>query len=94
MCQISTFMAAAAGPMGEFSTFVNFEESKRKPDLLMSFPKIVYQKGSLGQIRRNSLFRSCRPFLYIFRLMLLTAHNQEQTVCFFLIVPCMSSQYL
>ena len=72
MCQISTFMAAAAGPMGEFSTFVNFEESKRKPDLLMSFPKIVYQKGSLGQIRRNSLFRSCRPILDIFGLMLLS----------------------
>ena len=77
MCQISTFMAAAAGPMGEFSTFVNFEESKRKPDLLMSFPKIVYQKGSLGQIRRNSLFRSCRPILDIFGLMLLIVYKTK-----------------
>ena len=81
MCQISTFMAAAAGPMGEFSTFVNFEESKRKPDLLMSFPKIVYQKGSLGQIRRNSLFRSCRPILDIFGLMLLSPVALNSKTC-------------
>ena len=37
----------------------------------MSFPKIVHQKGSFGQIRKNPLFRFCRPILDIFGLTLL-----------------------
>jgi len=37
----------------------------------MSFPKIVNQKGSFGQIRKNSLLRFCRPILDIFGFTLL-----------------------
>ena len=64
-------MAAAEGPVGAFSCFAKFEERKRKSNLLMSFPKIVHQKGSFGQIRKNQLFRFCRPILDIFGLTLL-----------------------
>ena len=32
-------MAAAEGPVAEFSSFANFEEKKRKSNFLMSFPK-------------------------------------------------------
>ena len=71
MCQISSLMAATDDPLAEFSSFVNFEERKRKSNLLMSFPKIVHQKGSFGQIRKNPLFRFCRPILDIFGLTLL-----------------------
>ena len=71
MCQISSFMAAIEGPVAEFSSFANFEEKKRKSKLLMSFPKIGNQMGSFGQIRKNSLFRFCRPILDIFGLTLL-----------------------
>ena len=71
MCQISSLMAATGGPVAEFSSFANFEERKRKSILLMSFPKIVHQKGSFGQIRKNPLFRFCRPILDIFGLTLL-----------------------
>ena len=71
MCQIPSLMAATEGPAAQFSSFVNFEERKRKSNLLMSFPKIVHQKGSFGQIRKNPLFRFCRPILDIFRLTLL-----------------------
>ena len=39
MCQISSLIAAAEGPVAEFSSFANFEEKKRKSNLLMSFPK-------------------------------------------------------
>ena len=53
MRQISSLMAATEGPMAEFSSFAKFKERKRKSNLLMSFPKIVYQKGSFGQIRKN-----------------------------------------
>ena len=42
-------MAAAEGPVAEFSSFANFEEKKRKSKLLMSFPKM----GSFGQIREK-----------------------------------------
>ena len=55
MCQISSLMAATDDPLAEFSSFVNFEERKRKSNLLMSFPKIVHQKGSFGQIRKKSV---------------------------------------
>ena len=48
-------MAATEGPVTEFSSFANFEERKRKSNLLMSFPKIVHQKGSFGQIIKKSV---------------------------------------
>ena len=53
MCQISSLVAAAEGPVTEFSSFASFEERKRKSKLLMSFPKIVSQMGSFGQIRKK-----------------------------------------
>ena len=66
MCQISSLMAAAESPVAEFSSFANFEEKKRKSNLLMSFPKIGNQMGSFGQIRKkSSLFRFCWPILDI-----------------------------
>ena len=45
MCQISSLMAAAEGPVAEFSSFANLEEKKRKSNLLMSC--------SFGQIRKK-----------------------------------------
>ena len=69
MCQILSLMAATEGPVGEFSSFANFEERERKSNLLMSFPKIVHQKDSFGQIRKNLRFR--RPILDIFGRILL-----------------------
>ena len=54
MCQISSLMAAAEGLVAEFSSFANFEEKKRKSNLLMSFPKIGDQMGSFGQIRYSA----------------------------------------
>ena len=66
MCQISSLMAAAEGPVAEFSSFANFEEKKRKSNLLMSFPKTGNQMSSFGRIRKNSFFRFCRPILDIF----------------------------
>ena len=71
MCQISSLMAAAEGPVAEFSSFANFEEKKRKSNLLMSFPKTGNQMSSLGRIRKNSFFRICRPILDIFGFTLL-----------------------
>ena len=56
MCQISSLMAAAEGPVAEFSSFANFEEKKRKSNLLMSFPKTGNQMGSFGQIRKKFVF--------------------------------------
>ena len=72
MCQISSLVAAAEGPVAEFSSFAHFEERKRKLNFLISFPKIVHQKGSFGQIRKNPLFPFCRPILDIFGLTLLS----------------------
>ena len=37
MCQILSPMAAAGGLVAEFSSFANFEEMKRKLNLLRSF---------------------------------------------------------
>ena len=71
MCQISSLMAFAEGPVAEFSSFANFEEEKRKSNLLMSFPKTGNQMGSFGQIRKKSFFRFCRPILDIFGFTLL-----------------------
>ena len=78
MCQISSLVAATEGPVVEFSTFANFEERKRKSKLLMSFPKIVHQNSSFGQIRKNPLFRFCRPILDIFGLTLLRDKNKSK----------------
>ena len=47
MCQISSLMAAAEGPLAEFSSFANFEEKKRKSNLLMSFLTVGNQMGLL-----------------------------------------------
>ena len=79
MCQISSLMAATDGPVTEFSSFANFEERKRKSNLLMSFPKIVHQKASFGQIRKNLLFRFCRPILDIFGRTLLSSDYAQST---------------
>ena len=43
----------------------------------MSFPKIVNQKGSFGQIRKNSLLRFRRPILDIFGFTLLREDNEK-----------------
>ena len=51
MCQISSLMAAAEGPVAEFSSFANFEE--KKSNLLMSFPKIVNQIGSFWSNKKK-----------------------------------------
>ena len=56
MCQISSFMAAVEGPVADFSSFANFEEKKRKSNLLMSFPKIGNQMGCFGQIRKKIVY--------------------------------------
>ena len=56
MCQISSLMAAVEGPVAEFSGFANFEEKKRKSNLLMSFPKIVNQMGSFSGKRKKIVF--------------------------------------
>ena len=64
MCQISSLMAAAEGHVAEFSSFANFEEKKRKSNLLMSFPKIGNQMGSFGRysasVGRFSIFSDLR----------------------------------
>ena len=78
MCQISSLMAATDGPVAEFSSFANFEERKRKSNLLMSLPKIDHQKGSFGQIKKNPLFRFCRPILDIFGLTLLKILSESK----------------
>ena len=75
MCQISSVMAAAEGPVAEFSGFANFEEKKRKSNLLMSFPKIVNPMGSFGQKRKKMFFRFCRPILDIFGFTLLSSYR-------------------
>ena len=56
MCQILSLMAAAEGPVAEFSSFANLKEKKRKSNLLMSFPKTGNQMGSFGQIRKKFVF--------------------------------------
>jgi len=71
MCQISRLMAAVEGPVAEFSGFANFEYTKRKSNLLMSFPKIINQMGSFGEKRKKMFFRFCRPILDIFGFPLL-----------------------
>ena len=75
MNQISSLMAAAEGPVAEFSGFVNFEEKNMKSNLLMSFPKIVNQMGSFGEKRKKLFFRFCRPILDIFGFTLLNNYS-------------------
>ena len=62
MCQISSLMVAAEGLVAEFSSFANFEERKRKSNLLMSFPKIGNQKkiGYSASVGRFSIFSDLR----------------------------------
>ena len=81
MCQNSSLIAAAEGPVVKFSSFANFEEKKRKSNLLMSFPKPGNQMGSFGQIRKKSFFRFCRPILDIFGFTLLNSslRNKEKS---------------
>jgi len=43
-------MAAAEGPVAKFSSFANFEEGKGRSSLLMSFPGMIGQMGSFGQM--------------------------------------------
>ena len=47
----------------------------------MSFPKIVHQKGSFGQIRKKPLFRFCRPILDVFGLTLLKSTASCHVYC-------------
>ena len=56
MCQILSLMAAAEGRLAEFSSFANFEERKRKSNLLMPFPKTGNQMGFFDQIRKKFVF--------------------------------------
>ena len=49
-------MAAVEGHVAEFSGFPNFEERKRKSNLLISFPKVVNQMGSFGEKRKKKFF--------------------------------------
>ena len=77
MCQISSLLAAGEGPVAEFSSFANLEETKRKSNLLMSFPKTGNQMGYFGQIRKNSFFRFCRPILDIFGFTLLNPFQES-----------------
>ena len=80
MCQISSLMDAAEGLVAEFSCFANFEEKKRKSNVLMSFPKIGYQMGSFGHVRKNSFFRFCRPILDIFGFTLLIPSERKKQI--------------
>ena len=62
MCQISSLLAAVEGPVAKFSGFANFEERKRKLNLLISFPKIVNQMGSFSEKRKKCFFASVSRF--------------------------------
>ena len=50
MCQIPSLMGAAEGSVAEFSSLANFEEKKRKLNLLMSFPKTHSQDLSVNSL--------------------------------------------
>ena len=75
MCQISSVMAADEGPVAEFSCFTNFEEKKRKSNVLMSFSKIVNPMGSFGQKRKKLFFRFCRPISRYFQIYALNVNS-------------------
>ena len=77
MCQISSLMDAAEGLVAEFSCFANFEEKKRKSNVLMSFPKIGYQMGSFGHVRKNSFFSLLSADSRYFRIYALNHNNHN-----------------
>ena len=77
MCQISSLMDAAEGLVAEFSCFANFEEKKRKSNVLMSFPKIGYQMGSFGHVRKNSFFSLLSADSRYFRIYALKTSNAQ-----------------
>ena len=77
MCQISSVMAAAEGPVAEFSGFANFEEKKRKSNLLMTFPKIVNPMGSFGQKRKKNVFSLLSADSQYFRIYTLKMPLQQ-----------------
>ena len=81
MCQISSFMAAAEGPVAEFSGFANFEQKKRKSNLSMSFPKIVNQMGSFGQKRKKYFFSLLSADSRYFRIYALKHLTKRCNVC-------------
>ena len=74
-CQISSLMAAAEGPVAEFSSFANFKEKKWKSNLLMSFPKTGNQMGSFGQIRKKFVFPLLSADSRYFRIYALNLSN-------------------
>ena len=49
-------MAAPVNVSDEFPTLFHFEKSKRRPDLLIAFSKIVHNKGSLEERKKFELF--------------------------------------
>ena len=55
MRQISSLMAATYGPVAEFSRFANFEERKRKSNLLMSFSENGSPKGFFWPNKKKSV---------------------------------------
>ena len=63
MCEILSLMAVAENQIFKFA---NFEEKKRKSNLLIPFPKTGNQMGFFRQIRKNSFFLFCRPILDVF----------------------------
>ena len=80
MCQISSLMTAAEGPVAEFSSFANFEENKRKSNLLMSIPKIGNQMGSFGQIRKKIVIPLLSADSRYFRIYALKFSNSNQDI--------------
>ena len=57
--------------MPYFQTLPDFERNEKLLKLLMSFFKILYYRGYLGKISRNSKFHDSRPILYSSRHRLL-----------------------
>ena len=102
MCQISSLMAAAEGPVAEFSSFANLEEKKRLSNLLMSFPKTGNQMGSFGQIRKKIVFSLLLADSQYFRIYALkyrvklkvTMHLQGCLACKRCSVPGLNCRYL
>ena len=75
MGKISLVMNASANGKWQFSTFLNFEKSKKKSDLFMLLSKIGQQIDYFGEIKRNSKFRPCRRILDIYSNWLLNTKN-------------------
>ena len=62
-------------PCGRIFKFCKFWRKERKIEALMSFPKTGNEIGAFGQIRKNSLFRFCRPIRDIFGLTSLISNH-------------------